>query len=205
MPFSHEQFLDVFGDYNRALWPGALLLWMLSVAVGALVVVSPRRRFDDFIVAVLVTHWLWSGALYHGLHFTKINPAAWLFMALFVIEAAALLWLGIRRRITFAAEWSRWRAVGLGFIAYALVYPAIGVAQYFSFTRAPTFGVPCPTTIFTAGLLMLARPRIWQVSVIPVMWSAVGGSAAVLFGVAADFALPIAGLALAVYTLGGDR
>jgi hypothetical protein len=62
------------------------------------------------------------------------------------------------------------------------------------------FGVPCPTTIFTAGILMLARPRIWPLSVIPVLWSAIGGSAAFLFGVAADLVLPIAGLALIVYT-----
>ena len=33
------------------------------------------------------------------------------------------------------------------------------------------------------------------------MWSVVGGSAADLFGVRADYALPIAGVALAIFSL----
>jgi hypothetical protein len=86
-------------------------------------------------------------------------------------------------------------------IVYSLVYPAINVVQHLSVSRIPTFGVPCPTTIFTAGLLMLATPRSWQLSIIPVIWSAIGGSAALLLGVRADYALPIAGIALAAHVL----
>jgi hypothetical protein len=64
----------------------------------------------------------------------------------------------------------------------------------------PTFGVPCPTTIFTVGLLMLATPRLWRLSIIPVIWSVIGGSAAFLLGVSADYALPVAGIALAAFS-----
>jgi hypothetical protein len=85
-------------------------------------------------------------------------------------------------------------------IAYSLVYPAINAAQHSTFLKIPTFGVPCPTTIFTAGLLMLATPRIWRFSIIPIIWSGIGGSAAFLLGVRADYALPISGVALAVYS-----
>ena len=73
--------------------------------------------------------------------------------------------------------------------------------QHFSISRIPAFGVPCPTTIFTAGVLMLATPRSWRLSIIPVMWSVIGGSAANLLAVRADYALPIAGIALAVFSL----
>ena len=31
MPFSHEQFLDVFAAYNQKLWPFAILLWLLTL------------------------------------------------------------------------------------------------------------------------------------------------------------------------------
>ena len=61
------------------------------------------------------------------------------------------------------------------------------------------FGVPCPTTSFTAGLLMLAMPRSRGLSIIPVSWCVIGGSAAFLLGVRADYALPIAGIAMAIY------
>jgi hypothetical protein len=45
-------------------------------------------------------------------------------------------------------------------------------------------------------MLMLATPRSWALSIVPIVWSAVGGSAASLLGVPADYALPIAGVAL---------
>jgi Family of unknown function (DUF6064) len=44
-------------------------------------------------------------------------------------------------------------------VTYAIVYPAVNAVQHLSLSRIPTFGGPCPTTIFTAGLLMLATPR----------------------------------------------
>ena len=81
------------------------------------------------------------------------------------------------------------------------MYPAINAAQHLSVLRIPAFGVPCPTMIFTAGMLMLATPRSWRLSIVPVIWSVIGGSAAFLLGVRADYALPIAGLALAVSSL----
>jgi hypothetical protein len=48
---------------------------------------------------------------------------------------------------------------------------------------------------------MLATPRCWSLTVIPVIWSAIGGSAAFLLGVPADVALPVAGIALAIYSV----
>jgi hypothetical protein len=48
---------------------------------------------------------------------------------------------------------------------------------------------------------MLATPRSWSLSIVPVIWSAVGGSAAFLLRVPADVALPIAGIALAIFLL----
>ena len=79
--------------------------------------------------------------------------------------------------------------------------PGINAVQHSSVSRIPAFGVPCPTTIFTAGVLMLATPRSWRLSIIPVMWSVIGGSAANLLGVRADYALPIAGIALAIFSM----
>jgi hypothetical protein len=87
-----------------------------------------------------------------------------------------------------------------GLIGYSLAYPAINAIDHHSLSRIPTFGLPCPTTIFTAGVLMLAAPRFWRLSTIPVIWSAIGGSATFLLGVHADGALPIAGMALAIFS-----
>jgi Family of unknown function (DUF6064) len=45
---------------------------------------------------------------------------------------------------------------------------------------------------------MLATPRSWPLAIVPVIWSLVAGSAGFLLGVRADYALPIAGIALAI-------
>jgi hypothetical protein len=50
-------------------------------------------------------------------------------------------------------------------------------------------------------VLMLATPRCWSLSVVPVIWSAIGGSAAFQLGVSADVALPITGIALAMFSI----
>jgi hypothetical protein len=57
----------------------------------------------------------------------------------------------------------------------------------------PLFGVaPCPTTIFTLGMLLLSNAS-WRLFVIPLFWSAVGGSAALLLAVPQDYGLILAG------------
>ena len=47
---------------------------------------------------------------------------------------------------------------------------------------------------------MLTAPRILM-AIIPVTWSMIAGSAAFVLGVSADYALPVAGAALAAFSL----
>jgi hypothetical protein len=199
LPFTLEQFLDVFASYNRALWPAALLLWLASL--GAVVLVVRRDPRTTRVVAGLLTiHWAWSGVAYHLAYFRSINPVALLFGVLFVVQAGFFLWWAFRAPPTgFHLQAGRWSRVGLAFMAYALVYPALGLAFGLSYPRMPTFGVPCPTTLFTVGALLVARssaPR-W-LGLIPLAWTVVGGSAAFLIGVRADLALPVSGAVLLV-------
>src|SRR5665647_2806931 len=66
------------------------------------------------------------------------------------------------------------------------------------YPAAPTFGLPCPTTIFTFGvLLMAARPLPWLVLVAPMVWAAIGAAAAFSLGVTQDIGL------LVMMVLGG--
>jgi hypothetical protein len=198
LPFTREQFFDLFAAYNAATWPALAALWLAS-AVVCVLLLSARRPPARAIGALLAAHWLWSGVVYHGAFFTRINPAAWVFAAVFVLEAALIFRTAvIQQRLSFARWRGPWSQVAWLLVAYSLVYPAINAVEHQSVWRIPAFGVPCPTTIFTAGLLMLAAPATWRLSIIPMIWSVVGGSAAFLLGVRADYVLPIAGLALAV-------
>jgi len=200
LPFTKEQFFDLLAAYNVGLWPALVALWIASVLVSVLLL-SLRRPPDRWISALLTAHWAWSAMAYHVGFFTRINQAAWVFAALFLLQAAVFFWAGVvHGRLSFAPWRNAWAPVAWGLVAYSLVYPAINAAQHPSVSRIPTFGVPCPTMIFTAGMLMLATPRSWRLSMVPVMWSVIGGSAAFLLGVYADYALPLAGIALAIFS-----
>jgi len=201
LPFTREQFFDLFVSYNESLWPVAVALWIVSAVIVA-VRLSVRRPHDRWISALLVTHWAWSALAYHVAFFTRINPAAWLFAALFLGQAVLFFRVGVvQRRLSFAPWGHPWAPLAWGLIAYSFAYPLINVINHLSLLRIPTFGLPCPTTIFTVGVLMLATPRSWKLSVVPVIWSAIGGSAAFLLGVHADVALPVAGIALAIFSV----
>jgi hypothetical protein len=71
----------------------------------------------------------------------------------------------------------------------------------------PAFGIaPCPLAIFTFGLLLLAAPRApLHLLVIPLIWAAVGGSAAWLLDMPQDMALPIAAVLAAALAFRKSR
>ena len=196
MPFTANEFFDVFAAYNRAVWPVVSILWLLTTLVcGRLVlgasIPAPLLRL------LLAAHWLWAGLVYHAWFFAAINPAASLFAALFV--AQAILFFAVKTPAPEAVvAGSTRRVVSSLLIVYSLIYPAVVWAEGFAYPRMPTFGVPCPTVLLTIGVLLAASRSSVVFSVIPVGWSVIAGTAAWLFGVHADFVLPAAGGLLVV-------
>jgi Family of unknown function (DUF6064) len=78
--------------------------------------------------------------------------------------------------------------LGWALIAYStLIYPLIGVAGH-GYPAMPMFGItPCPVTLFSLGVLLLAQqPVSRRLLVIPLVWALVGGSAAFLLAVPQD-------------------
>ncbi|MBZ5558650.1 MAG: DUF6064 family protein [Acidobacteriia bacterium] len=196
LPFTGTQFLDNLGAFNTALWPVVIVLWLAALALTIQIVRGRARAKVVWTFAAIL--WAWSGIAYHAVYFTRINPAAWIFAALFVAQAIGFLWSGVSLRLLPFA-WGRspryWLAAV--FLAYSLLYPALVVIAGHTLPRAPAFGVPCPTTIFTAGLLLAAMPVSRWLLVVPIVWSLVAGSAAFLFGVTPDLVLFLVAVTLA--------
>lgn len=199
LPFTHEQFLDVLAAFNTAWWPAALALWLLTAAVLAAHLAG--RANGRVVAGLLALHWAWSGAVYHLGYFVAINPAARIFGALFLLEAVLLVWFGVVRG-TPVFTWGRARRQLLAalFVLYGLAYPLLTLASGLTWPRMPAFGVPCPSTLLTIGLLLALEPRrLRGLAVIPLLWAVVGGSAAVLLHVLPDFALLAGGAVLLLY------
>lgn len=198
LPFTREQFVAVFAEYNGAFWPIVVAWWCATPVLLALVRRQPERwshRLSWFLAGL----WLWNAVAYHAVLFTRINPAAWLFAALFTVQAAAFVRSGWRRRPVFLSSSGSSGGLGLVLTAYALAYPFLTIALGHAYPATPTFGLPCPTTILTIGVLLTAAgPVPVSLSIVPIAWGVIGGSAAVLLDVPTDYALlASAGLLLA--------
>ncbi|MCP2727399.1 DUF6064 family protein [Limnofasciculus baicalensis] len=195
MPFTTEQFFRVFEKYNQTVFPMQFLLILVAIASIALAG-SPKPFANTTISGLLGFLWLWTGVVYHLIFFTKISPPAYIFGALFIFQGLLFLYEGVAiNRLIFRASQKFYGILGAIFIAYALaIYPLIGYALGRIFPSSPTFGVPCPTTIFTFGLLLWTDKKIpLSLLIIPVLWSIVGTSAALNFGIKEDFGLLVAG------------
>lgn len=194
MPFTREQFFDSLGRYNDAVGPAPLGLVALSLFAVALVVTGRgRSRAIPVIVAAL---WTWMAVAYHFAIFTLINPAAWAFGVAFLGAAALFLARALRGGMVFEVPRGAARFVSAGLLLYAWIgYPLVGWLAGHVYPKTPTFGLPCPTTIFTLGLLLLVRrPAPLAVFVVPLVWSGIGSVAAFRFGVVEDYGLSIAGV-----------
>ncbi len=196
LPFSTEQFFDVFAAYNVAVWPAQWVL--MALGFGALAGALSRRpvgaRFAYWVLGAL---WVWMALAYHLARFEAINPAARTFATFFLVAGVIFVWLGSRPAApVFRLRRSLRGFAGLtaalfGLVGYQLLNPLFG---HF-YPAAPGFGLPCPTTIFTLGLLSLAEPAPEKIAVvIPTLWAFVGSVAAFTLGVTQDYILLAAGL-----------
>jgi hypothetical protein len=194
IPFTTEQFFQVFKKYNLAIYPFQFAL--ILVAVVTVFLAASRKPFANKLIAYLLSFlWLWTGIVYHLIFFTAISPPAYLFGTLFIIQGLLFLYEGVvKNQLSFRSSQKFDGILGAIFITYAVVfYPLIGYALGRTFPASPTFGAPCPTVIFTFGLLLWTDKRFpLSLLIIPILWSLVGTSAALSFGIKEDFGLLIA-------------
>ena len=195
IPFSIEAFYGVFTAYNGAIWPMQLLLMALGVL--AVVLLIRQRGYSSVgIASILTLLWVWQALAYHLAFFTVINPLAYAFAAVFLVSAAVFFWQGVYRRKLIFKPAPGWRGrAGWGLMIFAwFIYPAWTYFAGHRYPAFPTFGLPCPTTLFTIGLLaFLVKPYPRSPFVVPVLWCFVGSQAAFVFNVQADLALIVAG------------
>lgn len=195
LPFTQAEFFDVFVRYNTAVWP-LQVVFNAAAALVLLGLVARWRGAARSTLVVLAVLWLWVGVVYHGIFFRPINPVAVVFAGFFIVQAMLLLWAA-KSPIEIRVGWQWPNVVGAALIGYGLVvYPLIGhFVTGHQYPAAPTFGLPCPTTLFTVGVLLWVHPLRVRLLVIPVLWSMIGFSAALRLGVYEDAGLVVAAIA----------
>lgn len=196
IPFTIEQFLQVFKAYNQAVFPLQILFY--AIAFAALFLSIKKTSYSGKLISLILSlFWLWMGIVYHLLYFSVINKAAWLFGGLFIIQGIIFFVTGvIKSNLSFNFKKDAHGIAGAIFILFALIiYPMLSNFNGHIYPATPTFGLPCPTTIFTLGLLCWVdkklSPFVW---IIPILWSVIGFMAAFSLGVKEDIGLFVAGV-----------
>ena len=196
IPFTFDQFLNVFEQYNVAVWPAQVFLSTIGMFAISLVL-SRKSDLSRIVSLILSLFWIWMGIVYHLWFFSAINKVAIVFAAFFVLQGILFFIAGVlNQQLTFCFSSNLYGIVGSVFLVYALIlYPAFGYWLGHRYPAAPTFGLPCPTTIFTFGILLWASRRVpLYILAIPLAWSFIGVWAAISLGMIEDFGLLVAGL-----------
>jgi len=205
-----NELLELFTRYNEDLWPLHVVAYTAGVAAVALLFARRRDRADRVIAGLLAGLWLWLGLVFQALYATDVDVVlGTAYAVMFVLQACLLFRHGVLRgELVFRRGSGITGAVGWAALAYAVVaYPLIGAVLGHGWPEAPLLGMaPCPTTILTLGLLLLAAPPLpRRLLVVPFAWAVLAPPAAMARGVYEDAGLLIAGILTVVLVLVRDR
>lgn len=198
LPFTAEDFLGLFERYNLAIWPAQVVMYGLGlVAIG--LSIWKTRQGDRVISAILGVFWLWIGIVFLVVFYRELNGMVAVgFGLLLAIQGILFIYCGVvRQELHFSAGGHLQQIVGALFIVYALaIYPVLGALAGHGFPRSPVFGVaPCPTTIFTFGLMLWVDEKLPRyLLAIPFLWSVFAVGAALGLGIYEDVAMPLSGI-----------
>jgi hypothetical protein len=201
LPFTTEQFFDIIEKYNISVFPAQLILILLGI-VSVILLHSGKGYKNKFIGGFLGILWLWTGIAYHFVFFTEINKAAFVFGGLFVLQGLFfLIETYPRKKLEFGFDGKPMDYIAYFFLVFGLViYPILLYFLENSVYTTITLGLPCPSTILTFGFLMLAGPKLSKyLLIIPALWTIVGTSAAINFGVYPDYLMPVSALTAIIY------
>lgn len=195
-PFTVEEFLNVFKSYNESIFPFQFIFYLIAF-FSIYLIFKQHLNNGKIISAFLSFFWFWIGIVYHLMFFTSINKAAYFFGSLFIIQGFLFGFYGIiKSAISFEFQNNYFNYIGIIFISYALIiYPILGYLLGHQYPYSSTFGLPCPTTIFTFGILLFVNKKIpVLVLIIPLLWSVIGFGAALNLSIYEDYGILAAGI-----------
>ncbi|HEX6730686.1 MAG TPA: DUF6064 family protein, partial [Pyrinomonadaceae bacterium] len=85
IPFTVDQFLEVFARYNVAVWPAQIFLYTMGILC-IFLALQRKADFSKVVSLIVAVLWIWMGLLYHLWFFSSINRAALLFAVFFVLQ-----------------------------------------------------------------------------------------------------------------------
>jgi Family of unknown function (DUF6064) len=177
----------IFGRGNTEIWPMQLVCYA-SAAVMIGLALWQGRRASQFICLLAAADLAWVGIVYYGM-FDSGMHLAWVWVAVFILEAILFLVAGIvRRDLVFAPRWDLFSVLGAVVMGIGLVgFPFVELLSRYPLHSLTLFGLsPCTTTIFFLGLLLWAQPPAPKyLLLLPLAWAMTSAPGDLTLGIVA--------------------
>lgn len=207
LAFNLEQFLALIQDYNLAIWPLQVIAYALGIAA-LLLTIRKTKCSGSVIMAILAFFWLWTGGVFNLTYFRPFYSLAIAFAVLFVVQGIIFMLAALGKpKISFQLRADLTSLIAVVLALYALAgYPLLETLLGRGYPRTLAFGlVPCPTTLFTLAILLLADRKLpWHVFAIPILYS-FGGVVPIASGIYEDIGLVGGGVITLIFLLGRNR
>jgi hypothetical protein len=202
----YSEFLALFEQCNRALWPLQVVGYLAMLIVLACMITSWRHA-QRAIFGILGPFWIFVGVVFQYAYLRPLYRPGRVFAVLWVTEGVLLIFSASRLSGPFGRH-TGWCAI-LGWLAisYSLIgYPVLGFLLRGSALRVAWPGVfPCPTALFTLAVLVMAqRPAPKWLMAVPAFW-AVGGVVPFSWGILEDLGLVVLGILIIATIVHRDR
>lgn len=199
LSFSLEEFLLVLESYNLDIWPLQIIAYVLILLV-LFISLKPTKYSAKIVLVVLSFFWLFTGIVFCFIYWAPSHIFGYIFGICCTAQGLLFLYSIVRSDITISSPDKTYTFIGILFVLYAIIgYQVFG--YYLGHTYPKFFAVglvPCATTIFTLGILLMINKSIpIKYFVIPLMIS-LGGFLAAYNGIYEDIGLIIAGILTAI-------
>jgi hypothetical protein len=192
-----ERFLDFASNYNLDLYPVQYLMLGLGIT-GVFVGIFAGKYTSWTISAILGFFYAWIGIAFYLKYFAEFMPVPVLFAVLFLIQALLFILEGIvRNRLVFRFRPDIYGLTGALLIFYALFgNQALEYVLGRGYPQILSFGLfPCPTVIFSLGILLWTDKKFpAYILIFPLINALSGFIPAFLIGIIEDIGLIISGL-----------
>ena len=173
MDFQLESFQKIVAAYNHDIYPFQIIMYLAGL-IAVILSFKTTKYSSKIISAILSFYWLWNGVVFCLLYWGPNYEPAYAFGLLFTTLGILFIYSGIfRSDITFMYKTDYISNLGAVFIFYAMIgYPLIGYLlnhTYFQFGLSP-----CPTNVFTFGLLLWSARLPIYLIIIPFFWTLCG-------------------------------
>jgi hypothetical protein len=193
---SLAELMSGFERYNQAIWPMQVIAYLLGIAALVLAVAGTKYS-SRAVAAILSFYYLWIGIIFCLIFWRPDYAFASFLGVVFTIQAILFFVAGVLKTdLSFGFEADVYSGTGILFAAYAMLgFPLVASLIGHGYPWSPPFGlVPCPTTMFVFGMLLLTNKKVPKyVLVIPAGW-ALSAFVPAFNGLLEDIGLIIGGL-----------